>query len=233
MRLRVLGRFAVEGEAGTIDVPAGGQRVLALLAVGGGMSDRHRLAGAVWPDRSEDRAVANLRGALWRLPDELRCGVEKHGDRIRLDERWSVDLDDAVAAAARLRAGDLDSIGDDVRRLLDADLLPDWDLECLVVARERHRQLRLHALDDLADLQLRAGQPLDAVDTALAAIAAEPLRETAQAMLFAAHVSAGNRAEAVRSYERFRCLLASELQVEPGPRLRAAVAEAGLKVTLR
>jgi DNA-binding SARP family transcriptional activator len=232
MRMRVLGRFAVDGAAGPIDVPAAGQRVLALLAVGGGMSDRHRLAGMVWPDRPEDRAVANLRGALWRLPDELHGSVEKVGDRIRLGPRWSVDLDDAVAAAARLRHGDLDNVLD-VRRLLDADLLPDWDLECLVVARERHRQLRLHALEDLADLQLRSGRPLDAVDTALAAIAAEPLRETAQAMLFAAHLNAGNRAEAVRAYERFRCLLATELHVEPGPRLRAAVEAAGLKVTLR
>lgn len=233
MLLRVLGGFAVESSEGPINVPPAGQRVLALLAVSGRVSDRHRLAGMVWPDRPEDRALANLRGAIWRLPGPLRDSVGKTKDRIRLDGRWHVDLDDAVVAAARLRDGNLSDVTHEYRQLLDADLLPDWDLECLVVARERHRQLRLHALDDLAELQIRSGKPLDAVDTALAAIAAEPLRETTQALLLAAHLAAGNRAEVVRAFERFRRLLATELHVEPGPRVQAAVEAAGLQVTFR
>ncbi len=234
IKLRVLGGFAVEDGDGAISIPPAGQRVLAILAINGGAADRHRLAGLVWPDRPEHRAIANLRGAIWRLPPRLRLAVDKSADWVRLDHSWVVDLHDAVRAAKRLRAGDFDGFSDAHRGLLSADLLPDWDMDFLVVARERHHQLRLHALEDLAHLQIRAGHPLDAVDTALSAIAAEPLRETAQCLLLTAHLEAGNRAEVIRAFERFRGLLLAELDVEPGPRLRATVEQAlGHAVTLR
>ena len=85
-----------------------------------------------------------------------------------------MDLDRATLDAAGLRT--LENTESADRSLFVADLLPDWDEQWLVIRRECHRQLRLHALEDLAKAQLGAGLPLDAVDSALEAVAAEPLR---------------------------------------------------------
>ena len=101
------------------------------------------------------------------------------------------------------------------RQLLTLDLLPNEEDEWLIVPREQHRQRRLHALEQLALDDLAHGRPLDAVDTALAAIAADPLRESAQHILVRAHLAAGNRAAALSHFERFRAMLARDLGVTP------------------
>jgi DNA-binding SARP family transcriptional activator len=53
------------------------------------------------------------------------------------------------------------------------------------------------------------------------AVAVEPFRETGYQRLMRAHAAAGNRAEALRVYERCRCLLAEELGVSPSPQTEA------------
>jgi DNA-binding SARP family transcriptional activator len=90
----------------------------------------------------------------------------------------------------------------------------------------------VNALEALASLDLAHGRALDAVDTALAAVEAEALRESAQLLLIRAHIEAGNRAAAVDQFVRFRALLAAELHVEPSRELTSLVARvAGNKVT--
>ena len=216
--LRVLGRFSVQVDSAPVSVAPAGQRVLAVLAVLGGVADRCRVAGIVWPDRPNERALANLRGALWRLPPAVRDAIDRRGEAVGLGEQWDVDLERVVAAAARL--SEPGSELPVAPSLFTVDLLPDWDLDWLVVLREKHRQLRLHALEDVAELQLAAGRPLDAVDTAMAAIEAEPLRETAQHLLLRAHLAAGNRAAVLRQYKSFRQLVMAELGIEPGLAMR-------------
>jgi DNA-binding SARP family transcriptional activator len=143
-----------------------------------------------------------------------------------------VDLDEATILARALleQPGDVTEPVD--RELLMHDVLPGLDEEWLIVPRERHRQRRLHALEALAHRDVAEGRPLDAVDTALAAVAAEPLRESAQLLVVQAHLAAGNRAAALEQYERFRALLAAEMQLEPSPQLVALAEGArGLPVT--
>ena len=57
--------IAVGGER--LDVPEGGKWLLAFLALADSAVDRRWAAGSLWPDVSNDRAVGNLRSALWRL----------------------------------------------------------------------------------------------------------------------------------------------------------------------
>ena len=54
-----------------------------------------------------------------------------------------------------------------------------------------------------------------AVEAGLAAVAAEPLRESAHRALIAAHLAEGNRSEAMRQFEFYRMLLGKELGLEP------------------
>ncbi|MFF9527676.1 BTAD domain-containing putative transcriptional regulator, partial [Streptomyces achromogenes] len=101
----------------------------------------------------------------------------------------------------------------------DGELLPGWDEEWVLLERERLRQLRLHALDALADRLTRQGSPALALEAALASIRIEPLRESAHRAVVAAHLSEGNVIEAVRHYRAYRQLLRDELGLEPSAQL--------------
>jgi len=84
-------------------------------------------------------------------------------------------------------------------------------------------QLRLHALDALAERLTAAGRYSDATSAALAAVRAEPLRETAHAALINVYIAEGNRAEALAAYERYCALLQSQMALRPTPRMEALV----------
>ncbi len=227
--LRLLGRFAVL--VGGVDVPvsAVGQRLLVRLALGDGAEDRPTLAGQLWPEHSDGRSQANLRGAMWRLPEVVRRHLAIGPTSVCFLGRWDVDLLEAERVARSLFGAPAEAHGvaavgpADDAALFRRDLLPDWSDPWLLVHRERHRQLRLHALEELARRCLRCDRPLDATDCALLAVSAEPLRESAQVLLLRGHLAAGNRSAALRCYEQFRRLLDEELGVAPSCELTALV----------
>lgn len=213
-------KFVVGGVA--VEIPVAGQRLLALLALLGGRAHRSRVAGELWPDQEETRALSNLRSAVWRMPDAARVVIARAGTSLILRDSLIVDLDEATRLALELLSSPTAVLTTMVdRELLMHELLPGFDEEWLIVPREQHRQRRLHALERVVSDDLDGGRALDAVDTALAAVAAEPLRESAQLLLVRAHLAAGNRAAARDQYHRFRDLLAIELHVEPS----AAISE--------
>jgi SARP family transcriptional regulator, regulator of embCAB operon len=67
---------------------------------------------------------------------------------------------------------------------------------------------------------------------ALAAVRAEPLRESSRAALIRVHIAEGNPSEALREFTRYGELLGLELGIEPTERLRGLVAKL-LPVTAR
>jgi DNA-binding SARP family transcriptional activator len=225
-RLRVLGAFQLLVADRPADLPWQAQRVLGLLAVRGSAQARSTVAGTLWADLPQARAQANLRNALWKI--RAAGGVVVHATRpaVALDADLVVDLVDARRCAhARLCDG-AGAPGRDTIDALDRDLLPGWDEEWLVIDRERQRQLRLHALEALsADFCRRQRFP-EAIAAALAAVRAEPLRETAQQALITAYVGEGNVSEAVRQLAAYRTLLRDELRIAPGPQVEAIVVSA-------
>jgi len=223
VKLQLLGNFAVLVAGSAVAVPPAGQRVLARLALGGGTATRSAVAGTLWPDHTQARAQANLRGAVWRMPAAVRRRLVLGPSTVALGDGWDVDVADAERLARGLPAPEQETCAERFRH----DLLPDWDEPWLLVERERYRQLRLHALEDLAEAELASGCPLGAVDRALLAVTAEPLRESAQALLLRGHLAAGNRAAARAGYDAFQALLAAELGVAPSAELSALVAGLG------
>jgi len=223
VKLQLLGNFAVLVAGSAVAVPPAGQRVLARLALGGGTATRSAVAGTLWPDHTQARAQANLRGAVWRMPAAVRRRLVLGPSTVALGDGWDVDVADAERLARGLPAPEPETSAERFRH----DLLPDWDEPWLLVERERYRQLRLHALEDLAEAELAWGCPLGAIDRALLAVTAEPLRESAQALLLRGHLAAGNRAAARAGYDAFRALLAEELGVAPSAELSALVAALG------
>lgn len=219
-RLRVLGLFELEVHGEPVELPLQAQRVLGYLAVVQPVQSRQALAGCLWGDTTQDRAMATLRNALWRLRKASITLVRTSRDNVSLGSQVWVDL-----AYARRCATTIDSrqpIGDaQLIDVLDADLLTGWDEDWLSIERERLRQLRIHALEALAEALVLEGRYAQAIQAALAAIRAEPLRESAQVILIKAHLSEGNTSEAVRQLESYRRLLADELGLRLSPRVES------------
>ena len=186
---------------------------------------RATVAGTLWPNASQMHAYASLRSALSRLGTAAQEVIVITAADLTLAPAVVVDLREARALAHRLLdpvapppAADL-SAG--AIRTLSADCLPDWYEDWAIIESEEWRQLRLHALDALALHLTAAGRFGDAVAAALAAMRAEPLRESACAALIRVHLAEGNQSEAIRAFEQFRILLARELGIGPTPGLRA------------
>jgi DNA-binding SARP family transcriptional activator len=81
----------------------------------------------------------------------------------------------------------------------------------------------LHALEMLSRRLVSVGRFADAIEAALTAIGADPLRESAQRALIEAHVAEANWVEALRTFESYRDLLRRELGVNPSRDLTAFV----------
>jgi DNA-binding SARP family transcriptional activator len=225
LELVLLHGFAVYRDGAVVGFPHGAQRLLAFLALADRPQLRAHVAGVLWPDVAEERAAASLRSTLWRIRRTGCPLVSGSRDSLRLAPEVGVDVRDATSVAHRLlrtadHVADLDTAG----RLLAGDLLPDWYDEWVQPERERFRQIRLHALERLAVLLAGAGRVGEAVEAGLAAVAAEPLRESAHRALIQVYLTERNPVEALRQYEGYRRTLRLELGTEPSEEIHDLVA---------
>lgn len=220
-RIHVLGGFSVSVARRPVALPRNAQRLLGYLAVTGLEQARDTIATQLWPQAAPERAMSYLRTALWRVRQADREIVLARRDSVSLCDPVEVDY-----AFLSTRARDIfaDKVPEDgvlgfPLELLEADLLPGWDEEWLLLDRERHRQLRIHALESLSEMLTAKGLYARAIDAAYAAVRVEPLHESAHAALIAAHVAEGNRVEAIRQFKSYSLLLAGEAGMTPSPRL--------------
>jgi DNA-binding SARP family transcriptional activator len=213
--LRLVGEFELRRSERVLRVCPSAQRLLAFLALAGRPVRRSVVAGTLALEADEARAAARLRSVLWRVPrPDGGALVEATPRRVGLSPRVRVDYrqtEDAVAAG-----------GVELGALAE-DLLPDWDEDWVVVERERYRQARLHALEQVCARHRAAGEYDLALRAGLTAVSGEPLRESAHRQVVETHLAEGNPAEALRQYETFRRLLRTELGLPPSPAIRALV----------
>jgi DNA-binding SARP family transcriptional activator len=225
--LKVLGGFALSWEGRAVRVPRASQRLLAFLALQSGMVKRVTVAGTLWPEASERHASSDLRSALARLQGTARRALAASKLELGLAEGVAVDLRHGQALARRLLdpavAPDRSELGPAAAAVLSAELLPGWYDDWVLLERERLRQLRMHALELVAERLAAAGRYCDALQAAYAAVRAEPLRESAHRTVIRVHLAEGNTTEAVRAHEQFRVLLADELGVQPSEQMARLV----------
>lgn len=211
-----------------VTIPLSAQRVVAFVALRNRPTLRPYVAEMLWLDAPQDRAMANLRSALWRLRQPGPEVVESNGEYLSLASNVSVDVLELMTWSHAVLTGNAEP-GDRLEDLVVAgDLLPDWYDDWVLIERERLRQLRLHALE-LACVELTSrGEFGRAIEAGLAAIREEPLHESGHRALIAAHLAEGNRAEAIRHYELYRTLMRTELGLEPSCEVEALLA--GIRV---
>jgi DNA-binding SARP family transcriptional activator len=218
--LELLGGFVLRHAGLTVRLPPSVQRVLAYLALHRGPAARLTVAGTLWPDYPEERANGNLRSALWRLRRLGLSVINTYGDCLVLAPEVDVDLDELVSAAR----GCIDRGGAPPAPMVDqlasnTTLLNDWYDDWVLVEREHFHQLRLHALERLALEYAAAGLFGRATETALAAVASDPLRESAHRVLIQVHLCQGNQGSAIRQYVMYRRLMRDELELAPSPQI--------------
>jgi DNA-binding SARP family transcriptional activator len=223
-QLSLIGGFELRCGGQDVAVSRIGQRLLALLALEARPLQRLWVAGTLWLDATEERAGASLRSALWRLPQpDGSAVVEATATHLRLARDLAVDVHELAGQAQGLDAPAAPGDRPLDPSALSRDLLPDWYEDWVVLERERFRQLRLHALEALCRRLTEAGRFGAAVQAGLAAVAGEPLRESAHRTLIQAHLAEGNPGEAVRQYHLYRRLLAGELAIGPSAAIRELV----------
>ena len=221
VKLGLLQGFRLEHDGEHPELPLGIQRLVAFLAVHNRPLLRLFVAGNLWLDSSEEHANANLRTALWRLHRLDFRLVDATRSHLCLAPGVLVDLHDLSGRARQVLRHEAPPIRKNVDALLSGgDLLPDWYDEWVVVEREQFRQLRLIALETLCTDLSAAGSYATAVETGLACISAEPLRESAHRALIGAHLAEGNRVEAIRQFRLYEALVRDELGVEPSAAIR-------------
>jgi DNA-binding SARP family transcriptional activator len=215
MRLRLLGGWTLDGLGQRDAVPLSVRRVLAYLALRG-PSSRRELAADIWPEATEPHAHGSLRTALWRARALHPCLLTCDGETAELGAGMAVDVSELVEDVRVLHQGHVsDRLRALPRSLCAGELVPGWYDEWLLLERERVRQLRLHALESVAIALAGEGAYALAMEAAVAAVRAEPLRESAHRALVTVHLREGNRSEALRHYRWFCDLLDRELGVRP------------------
>ncbi len=217
--------FALTCDRLPIRMPLSAQRVIAFVALRNRPTLRLYVAEQLWLDASQNRAMANLRSAIWRLRQPGTSVIEAVGDNLMLSPDVAVDVQEFVSSSHRLLNGDPAANASHVERVLDAgDLLPDWDDEWVVVERETLRQLRLHALERACIELTASGEYGRAIEAGLAAIADDPLHESGHVALINCHLREGNRAEALRQFDAYARLMRDELRLAPSASVEALVA---------
>jgi DNA-binding SARP family transcriptional activator len=238
IQLSLIGGFELRHGGTLVAVPPSSERLMAFVALQEGPVRRRRVGGALWIDASEERAGANLRSALWRTPSPGGCPVVvSSATHLWFNPEIEVDFWVGMAWARSMLSDEVAALtGAELLRrglvLLSEDLLPDWPEDWVLVERERFRQRRLHALESMSENLTDAGLYCDALEAGLAAVAAEPLRESGHRQVVRIHLREGNLSEAIREYESYARMLAEELGVSPSPAMQDLIRGAAADLAL-
>lgn len=234
VKLSLINGFGLTHGGAEVPVSINGQHLLAFLALSNRSVPRTQIAGALWADVPGNRAAGNLRSTLWRLRNLGLELVRSTRDCLSVSASVAVDvrvverISRMVAdASADISALDLDQLP------LFGELLPGWGDEWVLLERERQRQISLHVLEALC-ARWTAERRFDrAVRAGLAAVAAEPLRESSNRVLVQAFLAEGNPTEALRRFIQYRDVLRRELRLEPSDRITELVVDLAQPVTTR
>jgi DNA-binding SARP family transcriptional activator len=237
VQLTLIGGFELTTDGKPVEVADPARRVIALLAMHRKALPRVFVAGSLWPDKTEARALANLRSALWTLPPphespvvainaagvSLDPGVEVDVHRVQVDGWALIDRSRDPGAALDLAASPLAR----ERELLFEDLLPGWYDDWVLLERERLSELQIHILEVLVEALSVAERHSLAINLGLRLVALDPLRERSQLALMHAYLAEGSFGRAERQHRAFCELLESSFGRGYGRTFVDVLAEVG------
>ena len=228
--VRLLGPVDVLDGSGALPPGSALRRaLLALLAIHAGkVVTADWLMENVWNGEPPGSGLRALRFHISRLRRELgeSLVVETHPGGYRL--AVSADQVDALAAEVRARAAKRES-DPSLAAEEYADVLALWRgvpfvdaAPCSVLDDEAERLTELNRgiIEDYFEARLAAGGGRELVADLGRATTQHPLRESLWAALITAQYRAGLQADALRSYEQMRVILADSLGLDPSAELQ-------------
>ncbi|WP_411376277.1 AfsR/SARP family transcriptional regulator [Arthrobacter sp. MPF02] len=209
----------------TLHVAARQQRLIAALAVRG-PSLRTYIAGMLWPEYPEAKALESLRVTVHLVSRQLPGLLVKDGALLSLHHEVDVDLHAVrlILKEAALPGGT--TAAGRLQELRDLEFLPGWYEDWVLFEQGRLRHDRLRAFSLLSRQFAGQGNHEAAAEAAIAALAIEPLYESAVRVLVAAELAQGNVASAMLAYEKYREQLSEDMGVTPSDALRKLISGA-------
>jgi DNA-binding SARP family transcriptional activator len=196
---------------------------------------RETLAGLLWGDVSTAQARKCVRQALWQLQAALGGPTEPARQRVILSTADAIQINQTATlwldvaeleqtfALVKGRSGEeLDAPTAELlrttTRLYQGDLLEGWYQDWCIYERERLQNMYLALLDKL----MAYAEAHHAYDDALASgeqiLRYDRAHERTHYRMMRLHFLAGDRAAALRQYQRCAATLKEELAVEPSQR---------------
>ncbi|MEU7989461.1 BTAD domain-containing putative transcriptional regulator [Streptosporangium canum] len=234
MRIEVLGPVRAYADDGA-PIDAGGVMVRALLArlalAGGETVSVDALVDGLWGEHPRGGTVNALHGLVHRLRKALggagvveraAGGYRLHAraedvDAYRFEERAKRGGRELAAGAAQRAA----SLLDEALALWRGDALADVrDAPFAGTAGARLEELRVAAVEDRFEAELRLGRHDEILADMAAMAAGHPLRERLAGLRMRALHAAGRQSDALAVFEEVRGTLAEELGVDPSEGLR-------------
>jgi SARP family transcriptional regulator, regulator of embCAB operon len=178
-------------------------------------------------ERSLNALISKLRALLAGLPDVVLKTSFGHYQLSLPADVW-IDVETATNAIDRAESA---LRGDErqeawgwaqvAHQISRRSFLMGEEGPWVTLKRSELREVLVRAHECLSEPSIWHAEPEQAVKHAREAVALEPFRETSYQLLMRAHADVGNRAEALRVYERCRSLLSEELGVPPSSQTEA------------
>jgi predicted ATPase/DNA-binding SARP family transcriptional activator len=231
MEFGILGPLEVRDGPALVRVPGARERALLadLLVNPGRVVSADRLVEDLWGDDPPGNPANTLQGRVSALRRAL--GSAGSGLVVTRPPGYVIELDPAQVDAGRfegLVAGAGRVVGAEAARLL-GEALGLWRGPALAEFADRPwaqaeaarlEELRLAAVEALAELRLAAGEHAGLVGELEGLVAAQPTRERLGGLLMVALYRSGRQADALEVYQATRAVLAEELGIDPGPELQ-------------
>jgi DNA-binding SARP family transcriptional activator len=207
------------------------RHIMAMLALHGAMH-KVELTELLWDGRPPANHVATVESYVSLLRHRLdpsttardsvittsNGGYTLIADQVRVDV---ARFDELVAAAAGRTAARALPPLTAAAHLATSPLLSDEQSGWVAPVRSKYRNRLVRTLLEAGGHALATGQARDALALSARAVALDPTAERGWFITMAAHRELGDRAAALRAYDRCRRELADGLGVEPSAEIRA------------
>lgn len=223
-QLQVVGSVRLYDTTNQLEPERKTAAVLTYLALEG-PAPRSKLAGLLWPEVEERPARNNLAQTLRRLKKVTEVDLVVGDDTLKLADDLEVDIAHLNVLAFQSNYEELLKITGELLPY-DYDDLPglsDW----LTLEREKLLKLRREALTSLIKQNEKVANYEVALSYAQQLLHLDTIDEEAYRLLMRLHYLSGNRAEAMKVFERCKSVLQKELEVEPSLETHKLAADIG------
>jgi DNA-binding SARP family transcriptional activator len=233
LRIRLFGTLEIRraGRVQTLEGRKSQELLCYLLLARGRRCHREMLATLLWPEASASQSKKYLRQAAWRVHAGLDSSTNSEARVLTASPDWlqisadapvhtDVERFEAISREAELVAATpLDAaLAGRLREAVElyrGDLLENWYQDWCLFERERLQNLYLGLLDMLCIFHELRHETEAAIVFALRILRADPVREQTHQRLMRLYQQAGDRAGALRQFDRCEAALRDELGVPP------------------